>query len=523
MLRLVVRDFREGRDGRHTLVATAANDPRMEHADSLPDPRELLDTIDRLVEDVRRDADARCAAWPVLRADACDSARNLAAYLALRAHDLRGLQRALMLLGLSSLGRIESRVLPGLEAVRASLAALAGLPTSMRPDASTYFAGTTSLRERAASLLGRDSGSAVPGLLVTCPSEAAVDPEFIFGLAARGVDAIRINCAHDDAAAWTKMIEHVEIAHGLTGHRLRVFMDIAGPKIRTGAVSLPGDDYRAHDDDLIALARPGLLKEVAVAEGIAAAECTFEPVIDAAVAGEHVHYDDGKVELAVERKEAWGLLLRVVRAPANGAKLKREKALNFPDTRFEAPALNEKDLADLAFVAKHADGIEYSFVRSAEDVQALQKALAALCPDWERLWLILKIETLKAVERLPDILVHAAARQPTAVMIARGDLAVEIGFWRLAEMQEEILWIAEAAHVPTIWATEVLQSFVKKGVHSRGEVTDAAQAARAECIMLNKGPFVFEAIDALQDLTRRMSDHQQKKTPQLRRLESWSS
>lgn len=107
-------------------------------------------------------------------------------------------------------------------------------------------------------------------------------------------------------------------------------------------------------------------------------------------------------------------------------------------------------------------------------------------------------------------------------MIARGDLAVEIGFWRMAEMQEEMLWIAEAAHVPAIWATEVLQNFVKKGVHTRGEMTDAAAAARAECIMLNKGPYVFEAIDSLRELAQRMSVHQQKKTPQLRRLESGS-
>ena len=78
--------------------------------------------------------------------------------------------------------------------------------------------------------------------------------------------------------------------------------------------------------------------------------------------------------------------------------------------------------------------------------------------------------------------------QPFAIMIARGDLAVEVGYKRMAEIQEELLWLCEAAHVPVIWATQVLDNFVKKGVQHRAEMTDAAMAERAECVMLNKGP-----------------------------------
>ena len=121
------------------------------------------------------------------------------------------------------------------------------------------------------------------------------------------------------------------------------------------------------------------------------------------------------------------------------------------------------------------------------------------------------------------MLVRAAGHQPTAVMIARGDLAVEIGFARLAEMQEEILWLCEAAQVPVIWATQVLESYLKTGVPSRGEMTDAAMAARAECVMLNKGPYLFEALAELDQLLDRMSQHMAKKTPQLRPLQSWRS
>jgi pyruvate kinase len=108
--------------------------------------------------------------------------------------------------------------------------------------------------------------------------------------------------------------------------------------------------------------------------------------------------------------------------------------------------------------------------------------------------IVAKIEMPLAVHNLPQLIVRAAGRQPLALMIARGDLAVEIGFERLAEMQEEILWLAEAAHVPVIWAAQVLESLVKQGLPSRGEMTDATMAARAECVMLNKGPFVADAV-----------------------------
>jgi pyruvate kinase len=107
-------------------------------------------------------------------------------------------------------------------------------------------------------------------------------------------------------------------------------------------------------------------------------------------------------------------------------------------------------------------------------------------------------------------------------MIARGDLAIELGFERVAEMQEEILWLCEAAQVPAIWATQVLEGLVTKGLPSRGEMTDAAMAARAECVMLNKGPNVAAGVEALDRLLRRMSEHQRKKTPTLRALRSWA-
>jgi pyruvate kinase len=113
-------------------------------------------------------------------------------------------------------------------------------------------------------------------------------------------------------------------------------------------------------------------------------------------------------------------------------------------------------------------------------------------------------------------------RRPAAgVMIARGDLAVECGYERMAEIQEEILWVCEAAHMPVVWATQVLESLAKKGLPSRAEITDAAMGERAECVMLNKGPYLCDAVEALDDILQRMQDHQVKKSATLRRLKRW--
>ena len=92
----------------------------------------------------------------------------------------------------------------------------------------------------------------------------------------------------------------------------------------------------------------------------------------------------------------------------------------------------------------------------------------------------------------------------------------------MAEVQQEILWLCEAGHVPVIWATQMLEGLAKKGVPSRAEITDAAQGQRAECVMLNKGPFVVEAIQTLSSVLQRMAGHAAKKTDLMRKLHVWS-
>ncbi|MCF8216138.1 pyruvate kinase [Chlorobium sp.] len=244
--------------------------------------------------------------------------------------------------------------------------------------------------------------------------------------------------------------------------------------------------------------------------------CSIPEALDHVRPGEHVWFDDGKIGGIVERNEEHGVLVNITHTRAGGGKLLADKGMNFPDSELLIGSLTPKDLEDLAFAATHADLIELSFANTASDVLELQQQLQKpgdRCPA-----IVLKIETRKGFENLPEMLLAAMQWPACGVMIARGDLAVECGFERMAEVQEEILWICEAAHVPVIWATQVLETMAKEGIPSRAEITDAAMGDRAECVMLNKGPHVREAVKTLDDILRRMQHHVSKKCAMLREL-----
>jgi pyruvate kinase len=335
----------------------------------------------------------------------------------------------------------------------------------------------------------------------------------------RGMDVARINCAHDTPDAWGRMIAHIRRAEAETGFHCRIHIDLGGPKARTGALIVQGKK-RIYIGDRVLLTRADPTPHDAYPVQV---QSLLPEALDQVKVGHRVWFDDGKLGTEVEALAPEGLVLRVMQAEADGFKLRGEKGLNFPDSDLTLSPLTDDDLDALDFIAAHADLIGYSFVQTGEDVALLQRELVKrLTPEKAQgIGIVAKIETQRAVQNLPDILIQAAGAQPFALMIARGDLAVEIGFERLAEMQEELLWVCEAAHVPVIWATQVLENAVKKGRPSRAEMTDAAMSARADCVMLNKGDYIADALTLLDDVLRRMEGHQIKKRAQLRALRSW--
>jgi pyruvate kinase len=572
-----------------------------------------------------------------------ESARNLIHYLSIRRHDIREIQGQLANSGISSLGRSESHVMRNLDTVVRLLHKILNRPyvPSEDYDNSLSFADASDiLSRRTKRLLGRDPKQRKVRIMVTLPTEAADDYDLVKNLIAGGMDCARINCAHDTPEVWERMVNNIRKARKATGRDSSICFDLAGPKLRTGAlepgpqvlkwrpsrdvfgrvtaaariwltsrehptpppgdipfqISLPDDfvkrlspsdqirftDARAasrsalvsrvlaggvvletnktcyvvpetefeigraavggeeplrvavgplppleqaillHAGDELILTRsqaPGKpAKTAANGKMIEPPRipCTLPEVFDRVSVGEKVWFDDGKLGGHVTHADHDEIRVEITRAGPQGHKLRADKGINLPDSKLDLPALTPVDLQNLKFVVGHADLVGYSFVRSGNDVRLLHEQLKKM--NGSRLGIILKIETRAAFENLPELLLASMEHPVSGVMIARGDLAVESGFERLAEMQEEILWMCEAAHVPVVWATQVLEQLSKKGVYSRAEITDAAMSERAECVMLNKGPYVLEAVRTLDDILTRMQAHQDKKRSMMRPL-----
>uniref|UniRef100_A0A5B6ZWN0 pyruvate kinase n=1 Tax=Davidia involucrata TaxID=16924 RepID=A0A5B6ZWN0_DAVIN len=224
--------------------------------------------------------------------------------------------------------------------------------------------------------------------------------------------------------------------------------------------------------------------------------CSSGYLFDSVKPGDPIAFDDGKIWGIIQGTSLSEIIVSITHAGLRGTKLGSEKSINIPDSNIRFEGLTSKDLMDLDFVATHADMVGVSFIREIRDIVVLRQELEKR--KLRNLGIVLKIETKGGFEKLPLMLLEAMkSPNPLGVMIARGDLAVECGWERLADLQEEILSICSAAHIPVIWATQVLESLVKSGVPTRAEITDVANGRRASCVMLNKGKHILEAVSTL--------------------------
>lgn len=484
-------------------------------------PNELLLEMKELYENVKREGQDTFSHYEdkIEQENFVESAKNLSAYLAVRRRDIRDLQENLMPWGLSSLGRLESKTLATLESVIYALEKIADEEVTVpQPSYAEYEKGRERLEVNTEFNFGHPEKDRYTRIMVTMPTEAAEDYDFVKGLADNGMDVARINCAHDNEEIWAAMIHNINRAGKEAGKDIKIMMDIAGPKIRTDWIFTKLKKPKLGEGDLICLTRNYEdLPDNSRAKVTAGFD--VEAVFEAIQVGDPVFIDDGSIEARVIENQNGNMMIEVERAKGGAVRLKAEKGVNFPKTPFDIDVLSDKDKKDLRFVCQHADIIGCSFVRTAQDIRDIQAEVKEILGDKANdMALMAKIETVSGVENLPEIIFEAASKNPFSVMIARGDLAVESGYTRLAEIQQENMWICEAAAIPVVWGTEVMASMISEGIPTRAEVTDASEGSRAECVMLNKGEHMAEAVSMLDSIFRRMQEHQYKKTPRLRAL-----
>ena len=627
--------------------------------------QETLDRLDSLIEEIREVEEAHREEIDQVAETHRDGAANLVHYTALRNRDIRRLQARLASIGATRLSTTEPNVIARLQLARNVVSSYLGEDIKYRGEEVTgaFNRADDILEEHTDSLLGETSEDTHSRIMVTLPTEAGDDLDLVRGFAEAGMELARINCAHDDAEVWSRMINNVHVAAGEAGRKIEVAMDLAGPKLRTGAIAegpaiqrarvkrtpigevihhakiwlLPNnlegelpeapesegrptlsiqvdpewldgladgsilsfhdtrgpkreftvsevhEDVRGDDSNVRAVLALGdqnaYVSNTTLIEhewtrtrvsGIQPSEqklrlytrdtlilttdpspvdpsaqetpmigCTLPEAVRAIEPGHGVLFDDGAIAAtAVNKEEVDGhtqVTLNITRAGIEGTNLAAYKGINLPDSDLPLPSLTEEDIEAFGFVARNAEIANVSFIRNSEDVEFVLETLEKIAVEIEEesgaeaaekarnLGIVLKIETVPAYQNLAAVFLAGMRHANFGIMVARGDLAVELGFERMAEVPRFIMNMAESAHVPTIMATQVLESLAKSGLPTRAEITDAAYALRAECVMLNKGPHITDAIRILNSMSAKLGASQRKNRIQLRRIESWGN
>jgi pyruvate kinase len=321
--------------------------------------------------------------------------------------------------------------------------------------------------------------------------------ETLAALAGAGVDAFRINFSHGTDEEHRTIIRRVhEVAEEL-GEPLAVLADLQGPRIRLGAFVNGEPILLRTDDELTLVADPGL-KGVPGRIG-----CSYRSLADEVQPGERMLLDDGNIELEVMDVAPPDVRTRVV----VGGMLRQHKGVNLPGTEVRAPSLGAKDLADLALaVEEGVDFVALSFVRTAAEVEALRTHIAAAGGGGE-VEVIAKIERREAVDNIDEIISAS-----DGIMVARGDMGVELGPDAVPGIQKRIIRMCIQAAKPVITATQMLESMVATPRPTRAEASDVANAIYdgTSALMLSAetatGRYPLEAVSMMDRIARRTED-----------------
>ncbi|WP_160723389.1 pyruvate kinase [Bacillus sp. USDA818B3_A] len=425
---------------------------------------------------------------------------NLVSYLALREQHLLGLSKQLMDQGFADFIQSPVHVIYTLEKILNHIHAIPLSPNKLMvptPDESRKI-----IKKRCNDLFGRVTDTNHTTIMVTIDSKILKQPSSIDELLLNGMDVARINCAHDNVEVWQQLVlslKKTEQKLKIEGKypkqkSCKIYMDLAGPKVRIGKI--PADPiYIIKGDRLRLYLNPGMDGHPS-AEGIpAGVPVSLEKAFRNVRQGDSIFIDDGKIHGSAAEVTTDFIEIEILAPAGKQLRIKEGKGLNLPDSllSLNLPALTEKDLSDLPFVAKYADILGISFVHSPLDLKKLRTELELLNRHD-------KIETKDAVNHLARILLEGLSFEKFGIMLARGDLAVEVGAENLSFVQDEILTICTSAYTPVIWATGVFENLTKKGIPRRAEIIDADYGTRAACIMLNKGTHVVDALKMLKKL-----------------------
>jgi pyruvate kinase len=293
------------------------------------------------------------------------SAKNLYRYLILRNFDLRKYHDSLSDIGVSSLRSSEGYVFNNLHNVIRNLKLIQGINTPKETgfEVVGYKRGKHLLQRHTRLLFNDKQLGHYTEIMVTLPSEAATNKLLIEKMVAKGMDVARINLSHDNEQTWTAMVRHLKEIEATTGKRTAIFMDLTGPKIRTGKITRTSKKGKNRDylkikkgNNLVLVkAEREIDPELQQSQHLAKNKVPVQlpKIIDALQIGEPVYFDDGMIKAIVTEKSVDSVTVQI--QEAYKTRLGSEKGINIPSTKLNLPSLTKRDLALLPFATKHAD------------------------------------------------------------------------------------------------------------------------------------------------------------------------
>jgi pyruvate kinase len=331
------------------------------------------------------------------------------------------------------------------------------------------------------------------------PASKSVDQ--LVRLINSGMDVARLNFSHGTHEEHSEVIENITKAREITGEHIGVLQDLSGPKIRTGALK----DKRVVLKD----GEPFVLTTEEIAGSSEHVTTTYKGLPADVEPDDVILLDDGKMSIKVVSKNKTEVNCVVV----HGGILSEHKGMNLPGVRISASSLTEKDIEDLKFgISKDVDYVALSFVRSADDIRHLRDVIISEAQKGRRFPIIAKIEKAEAVSSIDKILSEA-----DGIMVARGDLGVEMPTEEVPIIQKMIVRKCNEAGVPVFVATQMLESMIENPRPTRAEANDVANAVLdgADAVMLSAetsiGKYPVEAVGVMDRIIRRAEvDHRDR-------------
>ena len=346
--------------------------------------------------------------------------------------------------------------------------------------------------------------------IVATLGPASSDPETVLELVNAGLDVARINFSHGNEDSWSQAVDSVRRAQAQTGKPVAILGDLQGPKIRIGSVPDATEITRGEQVDIIV----GSDADASRDDARLTVSCSYAALVDEVEVGGRVYLRDGELDLLVEQIDG----NRISTTVRGGGLLTARAGLHAPGAGKHLPAVTAQDRAHIGYaVDRGFDFLALSFVRSALD---LAEASAAVHAAGGEIPFIAKIETISAIHDLQEIIAVS-----DGVMVARGDLGVEVGPADVPVLQRQIIEAAGRALLPVIIATQMLESMVQRQRPTRAEASDVANAVwdGADALMLSAetavGRHPVEVIAMMDDIIRRAESGDAGRTAVARPIE----